>query len=207
MIPFKADEIKFQLPSGWHEVSVGKYVEILKASHDFVDVLSVMSGLDKDIWLQSKQNDVDIKIFPLIKWAWNTDELKKLPLPKEIKIKGVVCKVPKDLGFKSFGQKVLLSNEIKEGLEKPFHIDSCMSYALAVYFYNDITGLKYDDEKAREFAKEIEKDILITDAYPIADFFLQKSIEYLHSTMIVLSQQLPTKSSAQELKSLKSTES
>lgn len=192
-IPVKIGKETFMFPAGWHHLSLAQVLIMYNpegGTKGILDILSILVGKPKEFWFKVDRMDIERHLVPHLMWFNKQFDFKSLPLPPNIVIDGKELKVPKDLGFKSWGQRMSFAQEIgsvndqfkdspKEMLDYQFSF-GLIAYTLALYFYEDFHGIKFsdefDDEKIRQFANEKCVHVPITQAYPIAAFFLQNFI-------------------------------
>jgi hypothetical protein len=180
MIPFNLGTYKFELPQDYGELTLRQFYAIRKSKGDLLDLFSILSGLDRSIWEQTKDLDIDAKIAPALEWMndkFNPDLFIK---PAKLRIKGEYYDVPKDIRLKTFGQKLALQNET-ERISKEGGTDvDVFPYALALYFQPICFNNKYDAAQVDELLPLI-MDCKIEEAYPIASFFLNNYLRSLQS--------------------------
>jgi hypothetical protein len=177
MIPFTlSKDISFELPQDYGELTLKQFYELRKPDKDLLDLLSILSGLSRDIWEQAKDFNIDVKIAPYLVWMERMVDLKSFILEDHLKIGNKICKRPTDLRSQSFGQKIALEKHYyKVGNDL-----DCMPYALALYFQPIYFEGKYNSEQVDELLPLI-MECKLGQAYPIASFFLNSYSQLLIS--------------------------
>jgi hypothetical protein len=193
-VPIKIGKETLQFPSGWHHLTLAQTLLIYNPAtgeKGILDVLSILVGKPTSFWFSVDRMDIERHLVPHIAWFNKPFDFQSLPLPPTITIDGKEMKVPKDLGFKSWGQRMAFAQELTTNQatfkdspepERNFQFAfGLIPYTLALYFYEQFTGTKFadefDDDKLREFANEKCVHVPITVAYPIAAFFLRNSTD------------------------------
>lgn len=177
----------YKIPLSWDDISVEKFISLRAFSdqpYDEADFLSIILDCDKKELLRNQDADFEFEVFKQLEWYRTQPiHLDKLILPSKIKIGDKELKVPKDIGYKSYGQKISLQDRIKvEKNDDPVEI---IPYALAIYFYNDYYGGDElpEDEIIENFAEDICMKCSITQAYPVGYFFLMRFVESMSSKL------------------------
>lgn len=193
-LPFKIGKETLYFPAGWHHISLAQTLVIYDpttGTKDTLTVLSILVGKPVEFWFAVDRMDVEKHLTPQLAWFNQPFDFQSLPLPPSITIDGKVLKVPKDLGMKSWGQRVAFAQEVQtvndrfkdspEAVRNFHHAFGLIPYTLALYFFEEFHGVnfkdKFDDDAIREFANTKIVHLPITEAYPIAAFFLLNSSE------------------------------
>ena len=159
-----------KIPESWEEINVACFQRLAHLENDYTDTLALLAALmnvSRKELMNSKDNlraetTAALKLVALQQPTW-----EKQPDPKLFTFEGKQYKVPKDLSFERFGQKVLLQNKLLS--EEPA---DCIAYAVALYMQPILDG-SFDDEKI----EPLEQKILLIpalDIFWIATFFLNK---------------------------------
>jgi hypothetical protein len=181
----------YKIPQSWEDITVRKYLDLRglsEISYNEADFLSIMLDCPvKDI-LKNEDVDFEFEIFSQLEWYRTKPiDLEKLILPSSIKIGDKDFKVTKDIGYKSYGQKVALQDRIKISANAdPIEV---IPYAIAIYFYDDyypdIEELP-DDDAINAFVDDIVMGCSIVQAYPVGYFFLMRLVESMSSKLKLL---------------------
>lgn len=198
MVEFKLKangrEETITFPSKYRDLTLRQFIELRRPGNNRVSkILEVLSSpsVPAEIW-DNMPEDTDAKVAPCIEFLITDDKvnLEELPIPEEITIKGKTILVPKDLGYKTFGQKSLADDKFKSLFKRSVNkIDpkakpsfkmvddpvNIMPDILAIYFqpYFNAEG-KFVEEEV-ELLIESTLEIPFVHAYPVANFFLRKS--------------------------------
>jgi hypothetical protein len=179
MIKFKLDGKPFLLPESHGELTLGQFLALRELpSANIFQTLQILTGIDPEIWKHANK-DIDQALGPALEWMKEPFDFSQFVLPSTIQIGEKKYNVPDSLGIKTFGQKILFETKVNEAREKGLSEADIMDYALAVYFQPEVTGSKFDDAKIEETIKLIHT-CRMSEAWPVASFFLLKWSEYLN---------------------------
>jgi hypothetical protein len=188
-IPIKIGKETLLFPAGWHHISLAQTLIIYNPAtgpKSTLDIMSTLVGKPVEFWFRVDRMDLEKHLVPHLVWFNQQFDFHSLPLPPSVTIDGKAIRVPKDIGMKSWGQRMAFAQEVQTCAEtykdsEPavrnfHHAFGLIPYTLALYFYEEYYGVKFeddfDDEKVREFANTKIVTLPITEAYPIAAFFL-----------------------------------
>jgi len=189
---YKIGKTKVNLPTGWHDISFEKGIDILSNEYNEVKTLSILSGESEDKIRDS--TDIDTIYY----FANAFTFLNKLPdtmgeFPLSIKLGDERILMPYivdkfDLAETSFGQvgdmelmikkmcktspegeKVTKEELIQMGIEQM----NTAPYLVAIYLYK-IVHYKYDGKEAMKFVERIKKEMSFKDVVSMGYFFLQR---------------------------------
>lgn len=183
MVPFKAifkeEVISFSVPQSYNELTLRQLIALNKwDKKDIVAMISILCNVDYDVLFNSRCADIDQQIFPLLSWANQTHDFKHLILPKQITIGEKKYDVPNDISVKTLGQKISLQLYLARAYEEGLSNVECIPFALAIYFQPEVTGEKFDEDKAKQLIPIMEQCKMM-EAYPVGDFFLRQFIKSL----------------------------
>ncbi|MCH8244676.1 hypothetical protein IIB97_02200 [Patescibacteria group bacterium] len=167
-----------KIPESWEEINVATFQRLAHLENDYTDTLALLAALmnvSRKELMNSKDNlraetTAALKLVALQQPTWESQPDPSVPAragKKLFTFEGKQYKVPKDLSFQRFGQKVLLQNKLLS--EEPA---DCIAYAVALYMQPILDG-SFDDEKI----EPLEQKILLMpalDIFWIATFFLNK---------------------------------
>jgi len=176
MKAIQIDKDVYDLPEGWHEVTVNQFLELRDCENaDFITILSKLINAPYDKVFACNPDMIAKQILPLLDWyfdeTFNFDELR---IPPKLSSQENEYPIPRDIRLKSFGQKIHFE-EIMRDIKDPV---TKMPYVVAIYMYPIITKNKFDVESLDEFTKNTIGNCRITEIYPIASFFLNKLRKY-----------------------------
>lgn len=164
---------KVEVPTSWSDLSLKQVIELNDLTTlNRIKIISILTGIHLDILseLNGKQNLETLNqietLFQFINEAPNFNEFK---LPKKITLKGKEIIIPQDLTKETYGQKVAIEELIRNS--KTEVILPLIPEVLSIYLYPIFSEEKFKDERVDDFI-EIMKEIQISEAYPIATFFL-----------------------------------
>jgi len=175
MIPLTLGEKKFNLPSDWNDITVKQWLDL--RSIDFTDIcaiLAVLTGIEREMWFTSTEiSGIEEIILPQLQFLADPIDLTKIELQKFVTISGKEVEVPKDIGLKTYGQKIIFQQEMLKysATDGNFKIEF-MPRAIAIYMCPE----PFTDIKAFEYEKEIER-MKVVEAYPLASFFLSSLLK------------------------------
>lgn len=171
---------KVRVAESWFELDTQTWVRLMKLTDESseVDLIAAFTGISVADLSKAKDTNIDLKVFALTGWYSKPINFSDLRCGKTITVDGKTVKVPKDLGFKSLGQKIILQQKIKktEG-----SLSELIPYAFAVYIAPEVYGEEYDLEELDAFVDKFVGELPIVEVFPIASFFLKKSIAYMSS--------------------------
>ena len=141
-----------KIPESWEEINVACFQRLAHLENDYTDTLALLAALmnvSRKELMNSKDNlraetTAALKLVALQQPTWEAPVRTGTggqPDPKLFTFEGKQYKVPKDLSFQRFGQKVLLQNKLLS--EEPA---DCIAYAVALYMQPILDG-SFDDEK------------------------------------------------------------
>ena len=181
------DEI-YKCATSWHGCTVRQFFQ-LKGwdTNDMVALVAILTGAPYEVVACAKQVDIDEILLPYLTFLE-----KEMPANTErlthISIEGKEYKVPTDLGQYSFVQKIRLQERMVEIVNNTGSTVDAIPFAVAVYFQPIVQGVKYDTDKATEFANDVVMDCSITEAWAVANFFLKRLADYQNEIPNILRQ-------------------
>jgi len=157
-------------PSVWEEVTVNQFIQLESNwdGKDLVQLLSILTGLDRDILANSSRkilNQVDSIVSFIFTDPPNFNKLKR---KATIIIDGKPIKMPTSLEMEPFGAALLILGV----LEKPSDIIPKIPYIMAVYSQPVIDG-KFKEDRIKAI-EQIINDMPIVEVYPHCFFFFRK---------------------------------
>lgn len=168
----KDTKIDFEIPSGWHEVTLKQFIKISK-DLDYLEMFSVLSGVPLDTIKQCKPDEV----------AYIVDQLQELYNPKdlenltehveEFELNGVTYKINPNLINEKAGQWWDMKKLEADAQENPIEFIPMLISMLA-----RPEGEEYDYAKAKEREKEF-LDLDVLTAFKVRTFFLSSQLVYL----------------------------
>ena len=168
----KDTRINFEIPSGWHEVTLEQFIKISK-DLDYLEMFSVLSGIDLETVRQCEPKEV----------AYIVDQLQDLYNPKdlenltdhveEFELDGVTYKVNPNLINEKAGQWWDMKKLEADAQENPIEFVPMLISMLA-----RPEGEEYDYAKAKEREKLFLKLDVLT-AFKIRTFFLSSQLVFL----------------------------
>ena len=171
-ITIKSKGLSFTLPMCLEECTVEQFVKIAKLFElTEAEVVAGLSGLSLDEVMNLTYTSLDDEIFFTLFWWKDIEKINKLPVPNTIKINGRVYDVPKELREYTLGQKLEVKQIIQgiDGKDTASFYDAIIP-TFSVYFEKIVNVSR----KEMEFTTS---KLLITDVYPIFNFFLLKLLK------------------------------
>lgn len=176
MLNYKLGDTTFTIPASLKEATVRQFMQFREhgKKHDLIMSLSIFSGLPYETWSDAELKYIDIeRVVAALDWVQDFDMLKTMPLPSVYHVGGKEFVVPSNLELKTLGQRVAFENEIFPCMTRTGDLMEVLDRAVAIYFYPELTGSKYDTDKLGDVLEAV-RDSPISEAYPIARFFLKK---------------------------------
>lgn len=178
-IPFKIDTYEFTFATSYEEMTTGEFFALRNSKeNNLPSMLSALSGVPEMVWDNVDVESVNVLFkedstgwFPL-QYLYEKFDWDKMPLPNEIDIDGKKIKV--GAFFPTLKQKHLIDKAIDNAAKNKDHIDSAIE-VLAIYYQHIVTGKEFSIEASNEFQSKI-KETKIVEAFPLATFFLAKSL-------------------------------
>ena len=179
------------IPSGYQDLTVKQFIRLYHIDPSKEEeFIAAMLNMEVEELRKSRIPNIDLKVMPKLAWYREGITFQGSTHPKVVTINGKKLKVPKDLGYETYGQKIALSNKaLEEGMTR---ID-LIPYALAYYFYPQYSEEEFDDQKAVEFMNEFVMDLPILEVHQIADFFLRSLEDWMNKKIISLMENIPMK--------------
>jgi hypothetical protein len=173
MTPYILGEHKFNLPTCWEDVTTKQWFQLRDIDlTDTCGILSILSGLDRDLWFNTREIDVAEKILPALDFMKQQTDLSKYPVPAKIKIGDREIEVTKDIRLKTFGARCTYQHEYAKYMnEKGDAAIEFLPINLSIYLCPE----PFSDSKAKELIDQV-MEIPITQAYPTAAFFLSNFV-------------------------------
>ena len=150
-----------------------RYEAWKKSNTDTIALLAAFTYIPYADLAESKSNQFWTPLYSVLNFV-HTEQINwnKLKVPKSIRLDGIQCKVPRNLGLQMFAQKVfsvnLLADDTRTDNEKMLRI-------LAIYFQPLIDG-KWITERLDHIENHC-RYINAKEAFPIANFFLSRLLK------------------------------
>lgn len=182
-VPLKIGTIETTVPRGWMHLSVRQYLR-LKAwdGDDTVEFLATMLNVDREIIENCRALDLDLKVAPLLEWAktpYKPSFMEREAPPLYITLGGKKYPRPLTLGPKTFGQRILLDNSIRDAMKSKTGIDGIIPDIIAIVMADVVTDRRFDAAGFKE-VKELAFECRLNDAYPMANFFFWRYVNYMN---------------------------
>ncbi len=176
-LPIKIDAFECDLATSYEELTTGEFFALRKSEEKNIpSMLSALSGIPEVVWdsvsaeSTGKLFNPDKKGWYPLKYLYAPMDWDKMPIPKDIEINGK--KIPVGKFLPTLKQKHLMDQAIDRHTKLKDPIDSAIEI-LAIHFQPIVTGEKFTIEDAIKFQESIKKT-KITEAFPLATFFLAK---------------------------------
>lgn len=176
-IPFKIGNLEFTLATSYDEMTTGEFFALRKSEEGNVSsMLSALSGVSSDVWDSVSSESANRLFnpnadgwFPL-KYLYTPMDWDNMPIPTSLEINGK--KIYAGRFSPTLKQKHLMQQAIEKAAKESDPIDAAIEI-LAMNFQPIVTGEKFSIEDAVKFQEAI-KQTKITEAFPLATFFLAK---------------------------------
>lgn len=201
MIHAKLGAKEFDMPSSWEEITVKQFMDLTKdeAINSVTMQMAILTGLSKQEILSANSIHLERNILPHTEFINTIPDLERIKkeIPKTIRIGEKVLPVIKHLELEPWGCKETLYMEMIKAYKADGHLNNLLAVAIATYFYQVYYGKDFDSEKLDEFVKTTEQCSFI-EAFPVANFFLNKSKNLLLTSRQSLKQNTTPMNQRQE---------
>ena len=165
------------IPTSWVEVTAEMWLRLIQIdenSREF-ELIAALTGEPEEFFLKSKDTLLDVKFFKELEWYTKPINLITLERKDEVVVGDKTIPIPKDLGFKTLGQKMLLQQSMRENKD---NIDAAILRAFAIYIAPLYYEKEFDGDTVEPFIEEFVNKMPIIEVYPIGSFFLQSLLDY-----------------------------
>lgn len=168
----KDTKIPFEIPSGWHEVTLRQFKKISK-DLDYLEMFSELSGIPLETVKQCKPEEVGYFIEQL-ETIYDPKQLEGLTdIIEEFELNGVTYKINPNLINEKAGQWWDMKKLEADMQDKPIEFIPMM-----ISMLSRPEGEEYDYAKAKE-REELFLDLDVLTAFKIRNFFLSSQLVYL----------------------------
>lgn len=172
MVHFKSNGFEFSLPSCYGDLTLSQFFKLKNLqSNKLIDILPILSGLDKAIWEQFADIDIDEKIAPCLEFLQGEFDCHLYLVPDYITISDKQYPKPKSLALNTFGQKLALQTAIADAEKQGKDSLEIYPYALALYMQPIVTGKPYDSDMVDDLVPAVMQ-CKLSEAWPLCSFFL-----------------------------------
>ncbi len=173
MTAIHINDKKYFFPSCWEEVTVEQYIKILNwepdkdiADRDYVKLLSILLG-DKFSGMENTIEN-EITLIDAVGWVVFSPFAFSKHVPKVLMFHEPVD-IPQNIRELSIGQNIHVRREI----EKCKVLEQAIPMACAIYLQPLIDNKKFNLNRAKEIAKEVEQ-MPIYLIHPLGFFLLSR---------------------------------
>lgn len=182
----KDTKIDFEIPSGWHEVTLKQFIDISK-DLDYLEMFSVLSGIELETIKQCKPEEVAY-IVEQLEELYNPKELENLTEHvEEFELDGVTYKVNPNLINEKAGQWWDMKKLEAQAQDNPIEF-----VPMLVSMLSRPEGEEYDYTKAKE-RSELFLNLDVLTAFKIRTFFLSSQLVSLINSNRYLKKNTPLK--------------
>ena len=186
------NKLRVSLPSGWHEVPFDKGVTILEGEMSEVEIMSLLSGVDKKELEESTDFETIFYLMNAYTFLKTLPDLTTPQIPRSVKFNNDIVIFPHviysdkfDLGKISVGQikdmEMVITNMLyqigEDGIEKKevtnFETIRICPYLVAI-FLQKVIDKKYDYDKAMKMVDEVSRQLSFKEVIHMGYFFLQR---------------------------------
>ena len=167
----KVDGKKYTCINSWDECTTLQYEQLMNAE-GFVDILSSVSDIPKDVITEMRDLHVRERLLPEIDFLTTPPDFNG-EVVRRMVVYGKKRKVPKNLNKITLAQKLAAESLINENTQ----MEKVISKVVAIFMCPSITGERYDDAKSEEFARDVIGPMPIKMIYPLGRFFLKKYVD------------------------------
>tara|TARA_R110000737_G_scaffold229354_1_gene243072 strand:- start:267 stop:899 length:633 start_codon:yes stop_codon:yes gene_type:complete len=162
-------------PSAWNELTLYQFIrienEFMKDKENFILLFNILTGLDIEFLEGSKDKEVEKQLYRICAFICEPIELDNVTHSDALLINGDAVMIPKDLSDITLGQKIMVSQAIK-------NIDDIVT-KIPIVLANIMQPAKdgkYDRHKVKEL-EVIINDCNGLECYSLAKgFFLRSKI-------------------------------
>lgn len=181
MVTIKVNGQTHHLPTQWSEISVATYR--LMERHAFelnsVRLLSILTGIDYDVLINFDCSQFDEKVLQHLSFVHDIPQWGDLPKPSHLTIDDVPYAVPESVQSGSWFQRTMLKTLAVEGVNNKLNMIELVAPCLTYMMQPVIEG-KVSDKNYAAIQEKIDQ-LPITEAYPVAAFFLSTYLKYSKS--------------------------
>lgn len=186
---FKTETYEFEVPEGYHDLSLGQYIEVLKwDGENLIDLVGILTSLPEEVIHNTDENQVGDSVSKYLNWITvpptfidkKAPDYIELEVPDKMAIQGKEYPIPQDIRLETFGQKISLQIHLKMAEKNELNIIEIIPMTLAIYLYPVVTGKLYDEDRARELIPLI-KEVNLLDAYAVSSFFFAQFDEVINN--------------------------
>lgn len=168
--PFKLEGKEVHIPTSWGQVTTTMFFKLRKwEGEDFIEFLSIVTGLKYDTLFKLRQSEVDEKLMPYLEWFDAEVKWDKLKPPKKIRFGEQRYDARIKPEEEPFGKKILLQQAITKSKGD---LVANIPTAVAIYFCDKVTGEEFTKKLADTFRAQVMKASIL-DVYPLGAFFLK----------------------------------
>lgn len=200
MTVIRINEKICRVPSSWQEFTVRMMQDTIKNHKENPELwknmlyrLSVYSGFDFDELVNAKISDEQYQfISQLLEFEREALDVASLVVPNAIKFYKekdgslnvfTTIRVPKNIDEEAVGKKVFFKDDVILYWHEHKDIVPVLHKALAIYFQSEVMpsgkpNTPMNSGLIRDF-EEVCLDCLFVEAFPVANFFLKKSISWM----------------------------
>ena len=192
MKKIKLNDETLTIPTSWEEVTTETWMRLMKIKNpaDETELFSALTGKPQLFFIESEDVDLDAQLWASLGWYINPIDFNSIEIERKVVMGNSTLDIPKDLGYKTFGQKVYVTQKIKEADISKNGLSLIIPDAFAAYMMPEFTGEKFDTDKLEDWKNEYVMPMPIVRVYPIGSFFLKSCIDSLGSKLNDLSQYL-----------------
>ncbi len=170
MAQIKINNKSYHLPLSWNDITYKQYLLLQNNQSGLIGTLSILLNIansELQTWISTKE--LEKQILTAISWCNNIPNLSDYDLPKMLIVGGKEMKVPRNLDYETFGQRVfaqeLLTNKKLDSDNLPILV--------ATYFEPLFFERAFDSNNVEGFSERI-LECKFFDVWRIGSFFLRK---------------------------------
>jgi hypothetical protein len=177
MINLKIQDRPVEVPTRWEDVTFRQYEAFINLKeNDAFGLIAVFTGIDREVWEQSKEVENFYLIENSLAWLKKKPPMRKAKLPYEITVKDQRIVVPKSQDeyiVKEYEDlRAIMQLEIREKKEIKFEFYP----KIAAIFLTRKIFPEYNSNNYEETIN-LMKDLRLFDVLGIGNFFLMSLIE------------------------------
>ena len=171
MIHIEINEVIYNLPESWEEVTLDQFVRILKKGTELKEseMLGILAGVPVDVIRQTDSNDI-LQSMNLLSWTYQS--LPDSKSVSEFEFEGIKYTVPENLGDVTFGEW-----EDINAYERKIQDNQWESLSFMIAILCREENQIYEPRLVEEMAERF-KQLPVTIAYGIGQFFFVNAKKY-----------------------------
>ena len=159
---------KLLIPSSWNDVTYGQW-KAINQTQDELEIASILIGLPADSFDKLSEKSL-YQVNQILSFIRTPMDIKNHEPPKELKFRNRKIPLVKDITEKTFGQKIIIHQIIKDSDED---ITNNIQDIILVYAQPYIDNSKFDIDRCLEL-RDLFDDLFLVDLYSTAFYYIKQ---------------------------------